>query len=165
MWFYSKSLNFPCEMDGKTFLNKFFPLIIILSFIEGVLSHLLPYLPFDLYSAFFLALIPLLKINIFSFLTIFLIVFLISLKSISSGFIYFFLYFIFFLGYQYLQKTVKTEPFFFKIIFISFSLLVLLFVRIYFFFDSLSLTVLDYSFWVNFLIKVFFIIFLLSIFL
>ena len=141
-------------MEGRILLNKILPLLIILSFLKGVFSQIVPYLPFDLYSALSLSLIPLLSINFYSFFSLFLLALLKSLDTSYTTFILIILYFIFFISFQHLQKNFKTETSLFRFLFWGISLLCLLFVEIYIFFNNLSLTSLDYSFWITFLIKI-----------
>ncbi len=141
-------------MEGRIFLNKILPLLIILSFLKGIFSQIVPYLPFDFYSALFLSLIPFLNINLFSFLSLFFLALLKSLDSPYTSFIFIILYFVFFIGFQQLQKNFKTETRFFRFLFWGISFFCLLVIEIYIFFNNLSLTSLDYLFWFHFLLKI-----------
>ncbi len=140
-------------MDGKIFFNKFFPLLIIITFLKGVLAYIIPIFPFDFYSALYLALIPLLSLNFYSLLSIFLISILKALETYHSTMLFVMVYFILFIGFQYLKKGFKTETQFFLFLFWALSLVFFLIIKTYIFFNTLSLAVLDYPFWLNFIMK------------
>ncbi|MEZ0343711.1 MAG: hypothetical protein ABWJ99_02740, partial [Caldimicrobium sp.] len=113
-------------MDGKIFFNTFLPLLIIISFLKGVFVYITSYSPLDFYSAFCLALIPLLSLNIYSFLSIFLLSLLKALETYYASLLFIVLYFLFFLSFQHLKKIFKTETKFFLFLFWGISLLLLI---------------------------------------
>lgn len=140
-------------MDGKIFLNKFFPFLVVISFFKGIFVYVISYSPFDLYSAICLGLIPLLRLNFYSFLSIFLLSILKALETYYISLLFIVLYFFLFFGFQYFKKIFKTEKKIFILLFWTFSVFFFIVIQTVLFFDTLSLAVLDYHFWINFIVK------------
>ncbi|MCX7613660.1 MAG: hypothetical protein N2Z40_05515 [Caldimicrobium sp.] len=120
---------------------------------KGFFSEVLSLRYFDLFSAVALALVPHLKLNLWAFVSLFLLGLLRSYEGIYPYYFFGLLYVLLFGLWHYARRYFKEERRFFRLLYWSLGLFVLLFSELLFLFQRLALHNLNYTFWLTLLLK------------
>lgn len=141
-------------MSFPLFVGKFLPFLALIFFLKGILSFLINFQFFDIYTALSLALINKMKPNLWAYLVYILLGFLRGFEGNYPSFAFSLLYCLFFYGYHlFVKRKLKEETFLTLLLFWGIAIFIIILGEAIYYFKRSVLDYLDYIFWLNFLVK------------